>query len=77
MIVQNPSDAALKSADAIALFDPVRPDWHEVIVVAGARPAHAQGFSVLDIPVDSTDEAAIQKLRNRIAAARQEAREFP
>ena len=71
MIVPNPSDEALKGADAIFLFDPGRLEWHEVIVAAGARPRHGQGFLVLDIPVDSADESAVQALRNRINAARQ------
>jgi len=70
MIVSNPSDEALRSADAIALFDPNRPDWHEVVIVAGARPLHGQGFVVLDIPVDSADESAVQHQRDRIRAAR-------
>src|SRR5689334_2960653 len=70
MIVLNPSDEALRSADAIALFDPNRPDWHEVVVVAGARPARGQAFVVLDIPVDSTDQSSVRSLRDRIAFAR-------
>jgi hypothetical protein len=71
MIVSNPSDAALQSADTISLFDPRRPEWHELIVAAGARPLHGQGYLVLDIPVDSLDQARIEVLKSRIAAARQ------
>ncbi|OAI53341.1 hypothetical protein AYO47_04920 [Planctomyces sp. SCGC AG-212-M04] len=70
MIVSNPSEQPLKSADAIALFDPQRPDWHEVVIVAGARPKGGQGFVVLDIPIDSADRVAVQSLKDRIAAAR-------
>ena len=70
MIVPNPSDEALSSADAIFLFDPNRPEWHEVVVAAGARPRHGQGFFVVDIPVDAADGTAVQALRDRINAAR-------
>jgi hypothetical protein len=71
MIVPDPSAEALKSADAIFLFDPDRPEWHEVVVAAGARPRHGQSFSVLDIPVDSADDSALQAMRARIRASRQ------
>lgn len=71
MIVPNPSEEALKSADAIVLFDPSRPEWHEVVVAAGARPRQGQGFLILDIPVDSADESAVQSRRESIDAARQ------
>jgi hypothetical protein len=71
MIVPNPSEEALKSADAIFLFDPNRPEWHDVVVAAGARPAHGLGFVILDIPVDSADNDVVQGMRDRIGSARQ------
>jgi hypothetical protein len=70
MIVDNPSDALLASADTIALFDLKWASWHEVIVPAPSQPRSGNRFTVLDIPVDSTDAAAVQDWRDRIAAAR-------
>ena len=70
MIIENPSHALLASADTIALFDPKWASWHEVIVHAPERPRIGNKFTVLDIPVDSTDTAAVQTWRDRIEAAR-------
>lgn len=70
MILPNPSDAALKSADAITLFDPKVASWHQVVVYAPSRPNSGSRFTVLDIPVDSTDAAAVRTWHDRIKAAR-------
>jgi hypothetical protein len=70
MIVPNPSEHSLRDADAISLFDPERPEWHQVIIAVGARPDHGQGYTILDIPVDSQDSAALQAISTRIRDAR-------
>jgi hypothetical protein len=71
MIFDNPSDALLASADTIALFDPKWASWHEVVVHAPVSPRSGNRFTVIDIPVDSTNAAAVQAWRDRIATARQ------
>lgn len=70
MIVDNPSDALLASADTIALFDPKWASWHDVIVPAPSQPRSGNRFTVVDIPVDSQNAADVQAWRERIAAAR-------
>ena len=70
MIIDNPSDALLASADTIALFDPHWASWHEVIVAAATQPRSGNRFTVVDIPVDSTDAAAVQMWREKISIAR-------
>ncbi|OAI54412.1 hypothetical protein AYO47_02890 [Planctomyces sp. SCGC AG-212-M04] len=69
MVFDNPSDALLANADTVALFDPKLASWHQVVVHAPGRPRGGNRFSVIDIPVDSTD--AVQAWRDRIATARQ------
>lgn len=56
------SDEVLRRAGRILLVDPQRPGWY--------RPLHVRlemrGRLTVEIPVDSTDVAAIQDWRDRI-----------
>ena len=71
MIFLNPSNIVLFAADIIAFFDPNVPGWDEIVInaVEGVRLT-ARDFTVVDIPVDSTDATAVQVWRDRIAVVR-------
>jgi hypothetical protein len=74
MIFENPPDDILRTADTIGMFDRNVPSWHLLVV----RPATvdrnddllARDYTVVDIPVDSGDSAAIRYWEKRITKAR-------
>jgi hypothetical protein len=67
MIVENPPDKILRVADVVAMFDFNVLSWNEVLVsTLGKRRLSPQDFMVVDIPVDSTDAAAVQEWRDRV-----------
>lgn len=73
MIRDNPTDAEIRAADAVILFD-FRTDWLErVVPIPPERPSVSKTASLvcfLNIPVNSTDKAAVGRVRERINAIR-------
>jgi len=71
MIVQNPTDQELRSADIIALFDLSHPGWHEVLVnVLREERMSPRDFLVIDIPVDSANQHDVKRWREHVARLR-------
>jgi hypothetical protein len=74
MIVPQPTDAQLRAAHVVALFDPNRPEFHRVIVdQPGSLARTAVEFNVIDIPVNSGDRAEIERWVNHVQAVRSSA----
>jgi hypothetical protein len=72
IIYANPSDEVLRSAHLITLYDPRVPEWSLVLansVELGTFAQHA--WSVIDIPVDSTNPAIVHRWRDWVQQARQ------
>jgi hypothetical protein len=71
MIVPKPTDAQIRSAHVITLYDPRLPEFSRVLVSEPASIRQkAKDFVVLDIPVDSTDLAEVERLKQWVASLR-------
>lgn len=71
MILANPTNQQIFSADVIALFDPTNPGWHEVLVCpshAPKTPGHE--LLVIDIPVNPASSDSLNAWRERIRRVR-------
>jgi hypothetical protein len=71
MIFHNPPDKLLRTADIVALFDPHRPGWHEVVVnLLGVEACTPKDFLVVDIPVNSREPNVVEDWRKRVLEVR-------
>lgn len=71
MIYPNPSDEVLRSAHLITIYDPRIPEWNLILVDIPDKGTYIGiSWNVVDIPVDSTNSAAIQEWRDKIKQAR-------
>ena len=61
---RNPTDEELRAAERIVLVDPRHPGWERPLYVR----LILRGLSTIEIPVDSTDNAAIEAWRRHIEA---------
>jgi hypothetical protein len=71
VIYHNPPQSVLGRAEVVTFLDPNVPGWKEVVVrrAVGLKTDPAN-LAVINIPVDSTDQPALQAWRDRIAQAR-------
>ena len=71
MIVPHPTDEQLRTAHVITFFDSRFPEFHWVVANSLDRSkATPPELLVVDIEVDSTDQAGMQALQARIAQTR-------
>lgn len=70
MVVQKPTDEQIQSADIITFFDPNRPGFYQIVIDAVRYKKPPRDLDVIDIPVDSTKLAEVDRLRDRIKALR-------
>jgi hypothetical protein len=71
MIYHNPPQSVLGQAEVVTLLDPSVPGWKEVIVSRkNGLKAGSGDLAVINIPVDSTDPAVLQKWRDLVSQAR-------
>lgn len=69
MVYDNPSDDVLRLADAVTLIDPRVPGWEEQLTVSITQvfPPMERGYVLVEIPVDSRNQAQCDLWRTRIA----------